>query len=542
MNTGLLNYYFTVLKSSQDIRQGMSNHLQKTGRQPDKDEQEVFNISAEVMGKAFDGLIDSGHPVHAGSNPEFYETEINGVKFLCHKNAITKTPPAPAPEPSYGYDMSAGFGMQSNPMNTQNMGNQQMGNMPPQNNMNPQMNQGFNQGQPQMNMNPQMNQQMNPNMGMGNMQQMNNPMQNPQMQQMNQQMNPVNIPPQMGQMGMQQMNPNMGGNGDMGFNMSGGKSSAPEMPSMQEIPTNQAGAVEGLPQPPFPGTGGDPSFNAGFNGGNGGGGFDGNAFGGNPIGAETFGQNDLYGENGFAETQEQGVTNITSIGNAPIIQPEQGEVFTEERTKSPYDFLFDTIRISIAHINTAGSPEEMHIMIAPLLPPTTPQPSVPIVAAFYHKAGYTVKSSYDEIEDGKNLIIIDIGDYSFLCRGSVDANGNFVSSVVTTGMSAQQSDRLTIIDRKQYGRASKSIGNGHIKFTHDTDMGKYIFDVFPFDADFNDYIVVSRGPEFVDNLVIGNSMRTASRAIVWGAESNFEVLVNKNDAMGMIEAGIGDTN
>ena len=573
MDKRTLGYYHALLKSSQDIMNQLSAEINMRGTAPSPEEQADFQIAAHIIGMLFDNLVNMGYEIKKGPEEGIYETVINGESFFCHKDAMTVTPVIREEKPAFNFGWGMyGGGQPGQPQQAQTQPNAGMGQP---------MRQAEPQGMQSQAVNPSLNagQGMSGNGNGG----FNEAARNIEIGNFNGAKGMPDTPaaPYNRQMAMPERRideamPGMGNNGyaeQQVHSASGAFSNIPnetvydtgrmnpEGQTGQATPfaggnmaNNPADNEEGQPSQSFRNGGYGNAGNAGGLYGGGYGNSTGAAFDGaggtgqsgvvggntNPGGYGETPQKNLYGETG---TQEEEVRQpvVMSVGREPdTAQGDKRETFVEERTKSPYDFVFDTMRITITHMNTAGSPEEMHIMIAPLIMTRKPQASVPIVVAFYHKAGYTVKSSYDEAEKGKNLCIIEVGEYSFLCRGAIDGNGNFVSSVVTTGTSAQQGDRLTVVDKKMYGRQSQNPVNGHIKFTHNTVSGPYIIEVFPFDADFNDYIVVARGTEFTDNLCIGNGIKTSSRALVWGGDANFEVLVNKNETVGMIEADIDE--
>ncbi|MBR3735991.1 MAG: hypothetical protein IKN07_08915, partial [Lachnospiraceae bacterium] len=129
------------------------------------------------------------------------------------------------------------------------------------------------------------------------------------------------------------------------------------------------------------------------------------------------------------------------------------EFFLDETEKLATEFVYSYSRISVSHSSMGGGgrPEEMLIMIAPLKIHKNEQTSVPIVVAIVHNGKYKMASSYDILEDGKNIVTIDIDEFYFLCRGSFSEDGRFVAKVVTTGPSAQQGDKIRPISSVSHG-------------------------------------------------------------------------------------------
>lgn len=219
------------------------------------------------------------------------------------------------------------------------------------------------------------------------------------------------------------------------------------------------------------------------------------------------------------------------IGGGPVSTASSGfsknDIFIEEQSKFASEFVYHTSKISVLHPDIGSRPEEMLIMIAPLKITKYSCPSVPIIVTIFHRGNSVTASSYDTMDSGKNLVMIDIDEYYFLCRGSFDDNGNFKASIVTTGPSANQGDRINILSSKTYGNgANRETRNGHIKFRYEAESGPGTIEVFPFGKpDEDDFVAIVKNDEFVDYYFISRSLRINSRPIVYTGNGNKQELI-----------------
>lgn len=195
------------------------------------------------------------------------------------------------------------------------------------------------------------------------------------------------------------------------------------------------------------------------------------------------------------------IGEITSLPNINSMQ--KAEIFTEEKEKSIDEFVYDIRRIMVSHMGSA--PEEMQFFIAPLKIYKYSCTAAPIVVSVYYRGRYYNFSSYDKIEDGRNMVSAEINEYYFLIRGFFDEKGRFCSTIQTTGISANQNDRINVISSDAHHPTGPAVGNGHLKFRFNGDDGDGIIEVFPREPGEDEYLLVIRYGEFLDYQIISKS-------------------------------------
>ena len=147
----------------------------------------------------------------------------------------------------------------------------------------------------------------------------------------------------------------------------------------------------------------------------------------------------------------------------------------------------------------------MQFFIAPLKIYKYSCTAAPIVVSVYYKGRYYNFSSYDKIEDGRNMVSAEINEYYFLIRGFFDEKGRFCSTIQTTGISANQNDRINVISSDAHHPTGPAVGNGHLKFRFNGDDGDGIIEVFPREPGEDEYLLVIRYGEFLDYPIISKS-------------------------------------
>ncbi len=212
------------------------------------------------------------------------------------------------------------------------------------------------------------------------------------------------------------------------------------------------------------------------------------------------------------------------IGGGPVnvnVGIDKEEFFMDEQRKAEGEFVYCFSKISVMHTDMGGGgkPEEMLVLVAPLKIFKFASTSVPIVVTIVHNGKSVTASSYDILEEGKNIVTIDIDEFYFLCRGSFDDKGRFKASIVTTGISSQQNDRITPLFSKTYGNgAAKETRNGHIKFHYTAESGPGSVEVIPFGVQGDrseDFVAIVKNKEFVDYYLVSKSLKANTKAIIY---------------------------
>lgn len=250
---------------------------------------------------------------------------------------------------------------------------------------------------------------------------------------------------------------------------------------------------------------------------------------------ETIQDMEVSGEPQIEESQEkipqiEEPLKATIIGgdfiSEPIVAPmSRADMFVEEKRKLANEFVYDYYRASVCHVGSQH--EEMQIMIAPLKIQKYSCPTVPIIVSIYYKNKLYVASSFDKNKDGQNIVLIDVNEYYFLCRGFFNDKGEFQSTVNTTGISANQGDMINIVSHKHYAPTGSAVKNGHLKFRYTGEEGPGIIEIFPLEPvelGKKDFVMMTRCGEFVEYIPISNSAHGLSRAILYDDGMKSEVV------------------
>lgn len=178
--------------------------------------------------------------------------------------------------------------------------------------------------------------------------------------------------------------------------------------------------------------------------------------------------------------------------------PFYGEIYNERR-KAASDFIYNSYRIVATHYGFNSS-TDIYVYVAPLQIKIN-NPNVPIIVHAYAHGKYITASSYDTKENGHSIVTIEIDDFHLLVRGGFDENGKFVTYILTTGISANQGDKINIISKEEGYTGNNPQGSGHIKFEEDGN----IYEIFPLSMTENDYICVLISKEFLDYHVVAKN-------------------------------------
>lgn len=231
---------------------------------------------------------------------------------------------------------------------------------------------------------------------------------------------------------------------------------------------------------------------------------------------------DIVEEDATDDIPSSSAQIIGEYTDAPVVSSlSSSEFFIEENAKRYKDFVYDTRRVMVSHIGSAA--EEITFTIAPLKMGKSAV-SVPIIVNAYYRGKNYTASSYDKEEDGRNTVIIEVNEYYFLCRGYISENGEFGSRITTTGISANQSDKLVVVSEELHRPTGASVGNGHIKIRYNGEDGPGILEVFPLDIEKQEYLVMTRCGEFTEYGIVNQSGRGLSRFLLIDNDVNSELI------------------
>lgn len=211
----------------------------------------------------------------------------------------------------------------------------------------------------------------------------------------------------------------------------------------------------------------------------------------------------------------------------------KSDIFIEEKEKHVDDIVYTMFGATLTHSGFSGGGKslDIQIMIAPLKIQKFSCPSVPIIVSVYYKGKILTSSSYDQAEEGKNLVVINIDEFYLLFRGSYDGDGNFVAFVTTTGISASQGDILNITSEERFGtEAGRNVNNGHIKFRAIVYDDNGTIEAFPFGyPEDNEFIVMTKTDEFVDYMYLSDDVGGLKKAVIYQEGRKVQVKCSWND-------------
>lgn len=206
--------------------------------------------------------------------------------------------------------------------------------------------------------------------------------------------------------------------------------------------------------------------------------------------------------------------------NAPAIGSYlKSDFFAEEKTKFFDEIVYEMFDASMTHSGYAGGGKglDIQVMIAPLKISKFSCPSVPILVSVYCNGKIYTASSYDQAEEGKNLVTLNVEEFYLLFRGSYDGSGKFHAFITTTGISASQGDILNITSESRHGdQAGRNVNNGHVKFRTTVYDDPGTLEAFPFgEPENNEFIVMTKTDEFVDYLFISDEAGGLKKPIMF---------------------------
>ena len=212
------------------------------------------------------------------------------------------------------------------------------------------------------------------------------------------------------------------------------------------------------------------------------------------------------------------------------------DLFLDETSKPFEEFVYSMYTVSLTHSGYGGGGKatEATILIAPLKISKFATPSVPILVSVFCNGRVITMSSYDQADDGKNLVMGEIEGFYLMFRGSFDGMGKFRGYVTTTGISANQGDALNVLSEQEFGKnAGSKAKNGHIKFRtplYEDENG--VLEVVPFgEPEDNEFVVVAKTTDFVDYIYIGNTAGL-KKAVVYIDNKQFQIVCTwKNEVL-----------
>lgn len=208
------------------------------------------------------------------------------------------------------------------------------------------------------------------------------------------------------------------------------------------------------------------------------------------------------------------------------------EDFQDEHRKHEDMFTFDYYRINVSH-NTSMNGEDMGVYIAPLKDYERQEEfSVPILVSIFYKGKMSTKSTFD-MEAGRTMVQISIGDFYFLCRGSYDQNGVFQTTIQTTGPSAMVGDVMSIVSREKAGNPYNT-GATHLRFHYVLDSDEEeigSIHVFPIELGASEFIVMNNTNTYTDYYYVNRDDKTGSGredVTIYADNEKKELLLNWN--------------
>lgn len=239
--------------------------------------------------------------------------------------------------------------------------------------------------------------------------------------------------------------------------------------------------------------------------------------------------NDFSDDNDTLEDTKPISNGATIIGD-DIKENEPFFPTMEKRIKIS-DLVYELISLNVKCPN--GIIKSFEFMVAPLKIFKYKTLLVPIVVAVKSEDNKNVKSSLDYYDTGKNILVINIDDCSFLVRGTFDNNGNFNAIIQTTEKSVDRGDIIEVKSYKVYGNDHnhESI-NGHPVLHYNSNEGPSYALIFPLnEIGIDDFVIISKTDEFVDYLYSSADNLGAYTATIYENNSAKRIIPRWDDEM-----------
>lgn len=239
--------------------------------------------------------------------------------------------------------------------------------------------------------------------------------------------------------------------------------------------------------------------------------------------------NDFSDDNDTLEDTKPISNGATIIGD-DIKEHEPFFPTMEKRIKIS-DLVYELISLNVKCPN--GIIKSFEFMVAPLKIFKYKTLLVPIVVAVKSEDNKNVKSSLDYYDTGKNILVINIDDCSFLVRGTFDNNGNFNAIIQTTEKSVDRGDIIEVKSYKVYGNDHnhESI-NGHPVLHYNSNEGPSYALIFPLnEIGIDDFVIISKTDEFVDYLYSSADNLGAYTATIYENNSAKRIIPRWDDEM-----------
>ena len=164
------------------------------------------------------------------------------------------------------------------------------------------------------------------------------------------------------------------------------------------------------------------------------------------------------------------------------------------------DVVLQSFKLKLEHMGF-GRPEDAVLTVAPFfVPEEDDSTTIPIMVCCSYNRHMYHASSYDTMEEGKNIVTISFGEYELLIRGGYK-EGKFFVSILPSAVSKQHGDKLEIVESVAHcpQRGVGKSGNGHIYMNYKNSYEKDgILEVFPVGMELENFVAITRCASFTD--------------------------------------------